>query len=632
MGSIARRGFKLAAALGAVALTFASVMAQPAPSPTGNIDRNSPPYTMSVDARMTIRADLTSTTDSTVHFKVLRDSAIRTLGQQSLSYVESLGSLEVVGAYTQKADGRRIPIEASGILTRDAATGLNAVYQRDAKVKTLIFPDVEVGDTVTYVTRVQRIDHRFPGQYAFHVMLPRSVPYESSRLTVDAPKSLALNVHIRGDGLSDETIETAEDRRHVFQYRPSAWTAEEPGAVSSWDRDPRLEITTFRDQAELGASYWSSMKDEDVIAPEITSLAEEITKGIDNRRDQVIAIDRWVKKNIRYVLVFLGSGGITPNPAASVLKNKFGDCKDHVALMGALLRAKGIPSEQALVNLGSTYGLPDLPIPLFNHVMLYLPEFGVYTDPTASNASFAVLPASSYDKPVLHISAAGGRPGRTPPMRPEDHVSMTSTTASIGADGTIKGTTRQSATGVFASGARGAATQIQAQGRERYAEAVLRNLGHPGKGIFEAAAPFDFSEPYGVDGEFVLNEKLPVPLAGLRDIPVGMPIHRRPGVGLLGQRVPDRKSDFACYAGKQTEEIALTFADGLPLPKPLKGVTIDSKVFSFKSSYEIAGRTLTIRREFVSKVVGQVCPKELEAELAEPLQRIARTLRTQMNF
>src|SRR5262249_39830365 len=150
-------------------------------------------------------------------------------------------------------------------------------------------------------------------------------------------------------------------------------------------------------------------------------------------------------------------------------------------------------SEQVLISVGNMYRLPNLPIPSFNHVMLYLPQFDAYTDPTASQASFAVLSTGSYDKPVLHISSAGGRLARTPPMRPEDHVSTATTTASVGADGMIKGTTRQSATGVFATSARGTAMQIQAQGRERYAELLLRNLGRPGTGVFESAAPFDFT-------------------------------------------------------------------------------------------------------------------------------------------
>src|SRR5262249_53567433 len=148
---------------------------------------------------------------------------------------------------------------------------------------------------------------------------------------------LDLRISVKGQALTHEASEVGDGRRHTFNYLPKSWSPEEPNAVSTWDRDPRLVITTFKDVRELGASYWSSMKDDDAIAPEIQALADNITKGIENKRTQAVAIDRWVKTNIRYVLVFLGSGGIIPNPALTVLKNKYGDCKDHVALMGALL-------------------------------------------------------------------------------------------------------------------------------------------------------------------------------------------------------------------------------------------------------------------------------------------------------
>ena len=605
----------------------------PAPATTDpDPDRNSPAYTASVDTKLIVRPDLTAVVTNTVRYKILRESAIRTLGQQTLSYVESLSLLEVIEAYTEKRDGRKIAVDQGHILTRDAATGLNAVYQRDAKVKTLIFPDVEVGDTLVYVTQVNRIDKRFPGHFNHQQVFSRSVPYETSQLTVDAPRSLGLRVHVRGDGLAHETIDAGEDRRYKFSYRPKAWSLEEPGAVSIWDRDPQLVITTFKNMSELGASYWSSMKDQDAVDAGIQALAEEITKGIGDRRAQAVAIDRWVKTNIRYVLVFLGSGGITPNPAPAVLKNKFGDCKDHVVLMGALLRAKAIASEQVLINVGNAYRLPELPTPFFNHVMLYLPEFDLYTDPTASQAAFGILPQNSYDKPVLHISSAGGRLAQTPPMRPQDHVTIARTTATIGADGVVKGTTRQTATGIFAASARNRATQIQTLGREKFAETMLRSLGRPGTGIFEPAVPSDLSEPYSVQGEFSLYEKLQIPLSGARDIPIGMPIHGRPGVGLLGQRVVGRHTDFACYAGKQVEEIELTFAEGLPLPKAAREAPIGNKYFSYQSSHAITGRTLTIRREFESKVKSQVCAKETEAEIAEPMRRVGRSLRLQMAF
>ena len=90
-----------------------------------------PPYSTAVDTRMTIHGDLTAIIENTVKQKVLKESAIRTLGQQTISYSETIANVEIVEAYTEKADGTRLMLEGPNILTRDAATGLNAVYQRE---------------------------------------------------------------------------------------------------------------------------------------------------------------------------------------------------------------------------------------------------------------------------------------------------------------------------------------------------------------------------------------------------------------------------------------------------------------------------------------------------------------------
>ncbi len=41
---------------------------------------------------------------------------------------------------------------------------------------------------------------------------------------------------------------------------------------------------------------------------------------------------------------------------------------------------------------------------------------------------------------------------------------------------------------------------------------------------------------------------------------------------------------------------------------------------------------MTVRREFESKVPGQRCTKEIEAEISEPMQRVWRSVRAQMLF
>src|SRR5262249_32356612 len=151
------------------------------------------------------------------------------------------------------------------------------------------------------------------------------------------------------------------------------------------DHDPRLLISTFKDYEELGRAYWAEATKRAVVTPEIQALADEITAGTVDRRGQAAAIDRWIKSNVRYVAVYLGSGRVVPNDANAVLRNKYGDCKDHATLMTALLAAKGIASEQVLINGTNAHTL-DQPATLaaLNHVIVYLPEWDIYDDPTAS--------------------------------------------------------------------------------------------------------------------------------------------------------------------------------------------------------------------------------------------------------
>jgi transglutaminase-like putative cysteine protease len=376
---------------------------------SSSIAGDSPAFSKAMDVHVTVNADKTATIDTTVRHKILKESAIRMLGEPTFSYSESTSAFEIREAFTEKADGRRIDVDPASILTRDAATGLNAVYQRDSKTKTAIFPDVEIGDSLVYVTRSHRFDKRLGENFVYSQLLSQSSPFVSYRLVVDVPTAVDLSVHVSGAGLTQTVSEDGVSRRHIITYEPSSWSTDEPGAVSAWDRDPQIIITTFKSQAEVGTAKWRLRQGKDVVTPEIQALADDITKGIDNRRAQAEAIDHWVKKNIRYVMVTIGTSGYTPNPASSVLKNKYGDCKDHAILVATLLKAKGISSEQVLINVGSSYRLAELPMPESNHAMLYLPEFGMYTDPTASSASFGVLYLDAYDKPVLHISDTGVR-------------------------------------------------------------------------------------------------------------------------------------------------------------------------------------------------------------------------------
>ena len=135
-----------------------------------------------------------------------------------------------------------------------------------------------------------------------------------------------------------------------------------------------------------------------------------------------------------------------------------------------------------------------------------------------------------------------------------------------------------------------------------------------------------------ISGTFRLNGLLRLPSTGATFVPYGMPLVNRPGSFLLGPRVNGRQSPFQCFAGRQTEDIETTFAPGLPMPTRIDSGTIDNPAFIYRVSYKIEGRTLKLRREFISRVSSQSCPAELEARIAKEMNVVAGNVRNVFDF
>jgi hypothetical protein len=503
------------------------------------------PYAIQYDARIVVREDRTATQTETKRIKILTPSAIAGISQQQIAFIEGMQSLDTVEAFTDKSDGSKVPVGAANIITRDAAVGLPATYVRDLKQRTVIFPDVQVGDTVVMTNVAEYRQSIFPGQFFYADVFTRSRPIVSAQVVVEAPEVLNLRVSTTGTGLNDRVEEFDRLSRHTVTLVPQPYLPEEARAVSAVDRDPVLLISTFRSYEEMGLAYAAAALPNVVVTPEIAALADEITKGTEDRRLQASAIDAWMTKNIQYVAVYLSLGRVVPNDAATVLRNKYGDCKDKVTLMSALLAAKGIASEAVLVNFGGTYTLAEPPTMVaLNHVILYLPEFDVYDDPTARYAAFGVMSAETYDKPVVRVSANGAMVARTPAMEPDDHTAHARTIVNVAADGTVTGRTEETNTGVFGTTLRFAAANAQNIGATA-PQRMLQVFNTPGTGQYDFGNSADTIDPANMTGSFTLTKRFKPPAAGAyAQIPFGLPQTIRPGNFLLapGSTAASRRS------------------------------------------------------------------------------------------
>jgi hypothetical protein len=115
-------------------------------------------------------------------------------------------------------------------------------------------------------------------------------------------------------------------------------------------------------------------------------------------------------------------------------------------------------------------------------------------------------------------------------------------------------------------------------------------------------------------------------------VPTGLALMPRAGTAFLGSRHAGRTRAFLCLSGRQVEEIEVTVAEGLPLPKPAGNRRIANSILQYSSSWQLHDRTLKIRREFIVHVPSQVCASEREPQIAAAMQVVAADLKARIVF
>ena len=100
-------------------------------------------------------------------------------------------------------------------------------------------------------------------------------------------------------------------------------------------------------------------------------VVNEITRNDKTEREKAAHIYNWVQQNIHYIAFEKGLEGFVPRPADTVMKRKYGDCKDMASMCMAMCRYAGIKAYFACIG---TWDLPythdELPSPhLYNHMI-----------------------------------------------------------------------------------------------------------------------------------------------------------------------------------------------------------------------------------------------------------------------
>ena len=555
------------------------------------------------------------------------EAGAKAIGQFAISFSPSRSTVEVVEAQTKKANGQVLPVGPEAIKEQLAPGSENLSMFTDMRQKVLIFPQVAAGDAISGTIRQTQFAAQFKDLFSAWFTYPRTELWDEVQITITTPATMML----QADSLGFTERRSPGDGTIVHRWRlsPQPVLPDDPAVVSATDRPvPRLIVTSAESWDNIGRAYADLALTKEAVTPRIQAHADAITAQITDRRAQAAKLYEWVSRNIRYVAVYLGNGGVEPHDADWILANGYGDCKDHAVLLGALLRAKGIASEPALINLGNSYRMHiPAPFPQLNHVITYLPEFDLYVDSTAGVADFGVLPFQEYGKPVVHAGTDGPALRQVPSLPPDGGTVTTTMTGRLTNDDRIIGHTETEATGPFALTLRHVGQGLQRAGPVAGAARQLRNLGEDGNGTF-AVGPIDLAEKtYKISGQFDIDGEIHAAGGTALAIPLGLQVLARPGDILLGpmsMRGLPANEPTPCHAGRQVEILSLTFPADRQIVRLPAGRTIDNPAFTYTSRWSQDGHTVIVRRSLTSRIDRSLCEGELRKETARALQEIRR--------
>ena len=560
----------------------------------------------------TINDDITHVETYDWAMKILKERAVAGAKQASVTYSTSIQKAEVLEAYTLKADGRRIDVPKSNYQVEvNKGNEKGGPVFSDWTTLTVVFPDVAVGDTVGFSYKITETEPMFPGKFSTMGVFQTTYPYDDAKIKFDYPAALQVQYEARKMQEKDSEKDGRKIIELSYQNSHPIKSKRKDYSVYDVEKAPGYAFSTFKSYEDIAEAYGTRARPKAAVTPRIQKLADDISKGKKSPREEARVLYDWVATNISYAGNCIGVGAVVPHGTDFILDNKMGDCKDHATLLQALLAAKGIKSTQALINAGTAYQLPKIPvISMVNHVINYIPSLNLFVDSTSDSTPFGMLPFSSADKPALLVDGYkdGVRTPTTPVGTNQQHMK---TAIKINTDGSITGNINIDLKGQFAVAARAQLREMPKDQEEELVKNVFRGMGHIGNGNLDKEDPKALLDTYQYKVKFDMKDFIQRPGAGAFTI-TPLFFSEAPIASFLGSALdPEEKVDTACTNGYSVEEYTYQFPKDMKILAIPDDSTIKDEFLTYHATYRLKENMLVVKRTLDDKTHGNVCGPEI---------------------
>lgn len=546
-----------------------------------------------IQVDMTVEADGTYVSTLSQEIEVLTPYGRNGAGQTGFTYHPDSQTMEVLEAAVIQPDGSRTDVAGDSIIVRPSAVAQRSAGFSKEMAVTVLFPDVHVGSRT--ILKARRTVFK-PSPVGINVVLlaPSQTPVERYEVNIDVPMDFPFQTGHLGKWDVEDT--TTDGRRRIKAVlTDDIQLKSEPGTPDRIDFAPQFVASSLTSWEAVGTAYRQQAADKAVPTPEIAALTRQIV-GDRMGEDAVRIVYAWIVANIRYVQVYLDPhAGYVPNPAPLILERRFGDCKDYVTLMQAMLASIGIRSEAVLVSWGNRHGIYPIPTAFqFNHAMIHVPDFGIWANPTDVLAPMGIMDDGLADKFVV-VAAEQPSTARLPLPTADENFHREVTTITLGPDGTIRGTGRVTAGGSLDQRLRRRFDTWKPT-REMADDILLKNA-YGGFGDMRPTPARELDTPMTVEKEWESPQAVRMDDSILFHFDEGLPLTSLSIGGL--QTRGTRDFPFSARYGRRTKEIEFILPDGYVLDRFPKNVSVANETGSYAASYKAEGGRVLIRRELI---------------------------------
>jgi hypothetical protein len=435
-----------------------------------------PPYTSNTgavvlldDRLVTVNADGQATERERRVLKILSPR-----GREYAGIVASYSKDRKLGffhAWSIGPDGHQYVVKDQEV--HDEALGEWGILYDDLRAKTVTPPAADPGGIVAYEVERHVANYGAEEQtWDFQ----RDIPGVRWILEVDLPPSW----NYYAAWLHHAPVPASEVAPNHLRWElrgvPAIDLTDVPMAPSPLALAARMVVHYSAGTLPAGDQRWTEIGNwYDALASSRTEAPQEIAAksrevgGAADFKMKIQGVAGFMQREIRYVGIEIGIGGLQPHPAAEVFKYRYGDCKDKATLLIAMLNAVGVRATWVLVDTHRGFIDPALPSIEGNHAIAAIEMPAGYSDPelravvTARTGKHYLIfdPTDTYTPIGLLGSHLQGSYGilvagndsqviQLPTLAPDADTLVRTASFALNADGTLKGTVTEIRSGAAA--------------------------------------------------------------------------------------------------------------------------------------------------------------------------------------